>query len=149
MKIALVCTQGGHLTELMQLHKAFLGQDFFFITHHSSRDQDVKKITRSYFTKPIDANLFRFFRSFGVTLKILRTERPDVIISTGAEIAVPFFIIGKLFSIKCIYIESWCRIKTRSIAGRIIYPLADLFLVQWSEMLDVYGEKAKYWGAVI
>jgi UDP-N-acetylglucosamine:LPS N-acetylglucosamine transferase len=88
-------------------------------------------------------------KSFLRIFVLLKKENPDIIISTGAEIAIPVFIIGKLMRIKMVYIESWCRVKTKSGAGRIAYYLADVFLVQWPGLLKLYGKKARYEGAII
>jgi len=83
-------------------------------------------------------------------VKILIKEKPDVIISTGGgDIAVPFCYIGKVLGAKVIFIESLSRITTASAGGRFVYPIADLFLVQWESLLKKYGNKAKYWGKVI
>ena len=81
-------------------------------------------------------------------IKIMRKERPDYIISTGSEIAIPPFLIAKMTKAKTVFIESWCRTKTRSGTGKILYPFADLFLVQWPELLHHYGPKARYEGGV-
>ena len=82
--------------------------------------------------------------------KILTKEKPDVIVSTGGgEIAVPFCYIGKILGAKIIFIETLSRITTPSGGGRLVYPIADLFLVQWESLLKKYGTKAKYWGNVI
>ena len=70
-------------------------------------------------------------------------------VSLGAEIALPFFYLGKLFRIKTIFIESWCRLTDLSKTGRLLYPVTDLFLVQWPQLLSVCGRKARYEGAVI
>ena len=83
-------------------------------------------------------------------VKILIREKPDVIISTGGgEIAVPFCYIVKVLGAKVIFIETLARMTTPSGGGRFVYPIADLFLVQWESLLEVYGSKAKYWGKVI
>ena len=83
-------------------------------------------------------------------VKILLKEKPDVIISTGGgEIAVPFCYIGKVLGAKVIFIETLTRLTTPSGGGKLVYPIADLFLVQWESLLNRYGKKAKYWGKVI
>ena len=69
--------------------------------------------------------------------------------STGSEIAIPAFYIAKLMGIQTIFIESWSRAATRSGTGKIVYPVSDIFLVQWPDLLLLYGSKAKYVGAVI
>jgi UDP-N-acetylglucosamine:LPS N-acetylglucosamine transferase len=149
MKIALVCTHGGHLTETLQILDAFDGHEIFFATHHSARDDDVRKIAPAYFSKSINANPILFLMAFPWAFGVLLREKPDVIFSLGAEIALPFFFWGKVFRKKTIYLESWCRISTLSRAGKIAYPYVDVFLVQWPELLDFCGDKAQYWGAVI
>ncbi|HYH62971.1 MAG TPA: UDP-N-acetylglucosamine--LPS N-acetylglucosamine transferase, partial [Solirubrobacterales bacterium] len=57
----------------------------------------------------------------------------DAILSTGAGLAVPFFIVGKLLRRRLIYVESVTRIETISLSGRLVYPLADRFFVQWPQ----------------
>lgn len=67
-------------------------------------------------------------------LKILPKERPDLIISSGAAPAIPFFWIGKLVGAKTIYIEVFDRIDAPTIAGKMCYPVTDRFIVEWEEM---------------
>ncbi len=70
--------------------------------------------------------------------KILRKERPDLIISSGAASAVPFFYLGKLMGVKTIYIEVLDRIDHSTLSGRLVYLVADRFIVQWEEMKKIY-----------
>ncbi len=93
--------------------------------------------------------LFGSCSPFVGPLNIIRRENPDVILSLGSEIAIPFFFWAKVFQIKSIYIESWCHIKVLSRTGRIVYWLANEFWVQWPQLLEVCGSKAQYHGAVI
>lgn len=88
-------------------------------------------------------------RSIPWVLAVLLKEHPDVILSLGAEIAVPFFYLGRLLGIKTFYIESWCRVEDLSLTGRLLYPVSDIFWVQWPELLCVCGPKASFHGAVI
>ncbi len=149
MKICLVCSHGGHLTETLQILDAFKGHNIFFVTYHSTRDQEVMAIARSYFTDNIGTNVWRMFRSILWAIRILRNERPDVILSLGAEIAIPFFYLAKVMNIKTIFIEGLFRVSDLSKTGRLVYPVADVFLVQWPQLLKVCGAKAEYKGAVI
>ena len=70
--------------------------------------------------------------------KTIRRERPDLIVSTGAAVAVPFFYIGKLFGAKTVYIEVFDRIDKPTMTGKLVYPITDTFVVQWEEMKQVY-----------
>mgnify|MGYP002860287182 CR=1 FL=1 len=80
-------------------------------------------------------------------INTLKKEKPDLIISTGAAAAVPFFYIGKLYGAKLIYIEVFDRIDHSTMTGRMIYPIADKFIVQWEEMKKVY-KKSIYLGSI-
>ena len=149
MKVCVVCSHGGHFTETQQILEAFSGHDLFLATYHSARAAEASQIARSYFTENIGTSVVRMARALGWALKILLKEQPDVIVSMGAEIALPFFYLGKLLGIKTIFIESWCRVENLSKTGKLLYPIADLFLVQWPQLLETYEGKAQYQGAVI
>ena len=69
---------------------------------------------------------------------MLRKERPNLIISSGAAVAVPFFYLGKLFGAKLIYIEVFDRIDKPTLTGKMVYPIVDEFIVQWEEQKKVY-----------
>lgn len=154
MKICLACTHGGHLTEMLGLMDAFEGHDYFFVTYASETSKDIEN---AYFTK-FEKECLNSKTKFGFMLiktlinavKILIKEKPDVIVSTGgADIAVPFCYIGKVLGAKVIFIETLARITIPSGGGRLVYPIADLFLVQWESLLRKYGNKATYWGKII
>jgi beta-1,4-N-acetylglucosaminyltransferase len=149
MKIGLVCSHGGHLTETIQLLEAFHGYEIFFATYFSSRDNDVKSITHAYFCENTSANPFKLLVAFFWAFPIILREKPDVIISLGAEIALPFFFWGIIFGSKTIFIESWCRVEDLSLTGKLVYPFVDVFWVQWPQLLKVCGRKAEYHGAII
>ena len=87
------------------------------------------------------------FKRHLYAFRIIKKEKPDVIITTGALIAFPFCVIGKIMRKKIIYIESFARVNGKSLTGKLVYPFADLFLVQWESMLDVYP-KSKYVGGI-
>ena len=150
MKICLACSPGGHLTQMQRLMPAFEGKDYFFVTYKSEYSQHLE---RAYFIEYKVGYLkerITWLKTIFIALRILLKERPDVLISTGGgEIAIPFCYVGKLLGAKVIFIETLARVTTRSAAGKLIYPLADLFLVQWETLLKKYGKKAQCWGSVI
>jgi UDP-N-acetylglucosamine:LPS N-acetylglucosamine transferase len=81
------------------------------------------------------------------SLKILILERPDMVISTGANIAVNFAILAKLLRIRFLYVESISRSDELSLSGKFIYPIADEFYVQWQGLVAKYP-KAMFKGTV-
>jgi beta-1,4-N-acetylglucosaminyltransferase len=150
LKICLVCSHGGHFTETLQIMDAFTGHIVFFATYHSAREADVLALAPgSYFTKNIGMSVWRMLKAFPWALHILLHEKPQVIVSLGAEIAVPFFFCAKLLGIKTIFIESWCRVENLSMTAKIVYPIVDEFWVQWPQLLKYCGPKARFKGAVI
>jgi UDP-N-acetylglucosamine:LPS N-acetylglucosamine transferase len=146
MKIALVCANGGHFVEMLQLMEAFDSYKFFFITFRGS---DTTALNNAYRFTDYKNILIKFIVLFCSGWYILLKEKPKAVISTGGGgIAVPFCIIAKCLGMKIVYIESFTRIKKSTRGGRFIYLIADLFLVQWESQLAMYGRKARYWGGV-
>ena len=147
MKIALICSHGGHLTQMLRLIKAFERQKIFFITYKNPTTLNLNH--KKYLIENIDTNPKKMIKAFFKTFKILTEEKPDLIISTGSEIAIPAYILARFLRIKTIYIETWSRVKTKSGTGRILYYISNIFLVQWPDLLKKYGKRAEYKGAVI
>jgi UDP-N-acetylglucosamine:LPS N-acetylglucosamine transferase len=146
-KIGLICAQGGHLVEILQLLEAFEGYPHFFITYDEQATLTLKNTYRfANFAK----HPFSLIPAVLKLLFIFLKERPTVLFSTGAEIAIPPFYIGKLlFRTKLIYLECSAQVCRPSLTGRMVYPITDLFLVQWEPLLRHYGPKAKYGGGLI
>ncbi len=148
MKLVLVCSHGGHLTQMQLLWPVFVDHDCILISYRCRRTERLSFVQKKYLLDDIGTSVVRMLRAFSQAARILLLERPDVVLSTGAEIAIPFLWVGKLFGAKTAYIESWSRAQTRSGTGPWVYPIADLFLVQWPALLELYGPKARYEGGL-
>jgi UDP-N-acetylglucosamine:LPS N-acetylglucosamine transferase len=125
---------------------AFEGHETFFITYDAARTRELE---RKYLLRNIGTNPIFMAQAFLSTLIILLREKPKLIVSTGSEIAIPAFYLARLLRIKTIFIESWARVIEPSGTGRLVYPVSDVFLVQWEQLLSKYGKKAKYEGAIV
>jgi len=147
MKIALACSAGGHLTEMQQLEDVYKKFSHFFITFEREDSKELGK--KGYFIIDPKRNPIKLLKNIAQGFKIFLRERPDVVITTGAGVVVPFCYITKLFGKKVIYIESFCRIEEPSLTGRMMYSIADLFFVQWEELLEKYGNKARFCGRLL
>jgi len=146
-KIALICSPGGHLIEVLQLLEAFEGFPIFILTYKEKATLNRKD---TYWIMNLARNPFYLITGVLKILFIFLKERPKVLFSTGAEIAIPSFYIGKfLFRTKLIYLECSAQVYRPSLTGRYVYPITDLFLVQWEPLLRRYGSKAKYVGGLI
>ena len=139
MKIALVGSSGGHLTHLYLLKKFWENEDRFWVTFDKTDAKSILKEERFYpCYYPTNRNVKNTIKNTILAFKILRKEKPDLIISSGAAVAVPFFWLGKLFCAKTVYIEIFDRIDKPTLTGKLVYPVTDKFIVQWEELKKVY-----------
>ncbi len=148
MKICIVASAGGHLTEILRIREAFEKYEHFFITFDRADVRHKLKGKNVYFVCDPKRNPLKFLKNFVQSLKIFLKEKPDAIISTGAGMALPTLFLGKIFGKKIIYIESMAAVYKPSFTGRIAYYLADLFIIQWRH-LKKYYPRAIYGGALI
>lgn len=138
-KLCLVGSSGGHLTHLYMLKPFWQGEERFWITFDKEDARILLKGETLYpCYYPTNRNLKNLVRNTVLAWRILRKEQPDLIISSGAAVAVPFFYLGKLFGAKLVYIEVFDRIDKPTMTGRMVYPIVDKFIVQWEEMKKVY-----------
>lgn len=150
MKACFIASSGGHWEELMCLEEIAAEYDTFYVTEEGGQAEDSCYETMYVFpqiNRYEKKFAWNFIKMFISAAKIMFKERPDVIVTTGALIVFPFCVYGKFMGAKIIYIESFARVHNRSLTGRLIYPLADLFLVQWEPLLKLYP-KAKYVGCI-
>ena len=139
MKICLVGSSGGHLTHLYMLKPFWKSKNRFWVTFNKedarSKLKDEKMYSCYY---PTNRNLKNLVKNTILAIRILKKEKPDLIISSGAAVAVPFFYIGKMMGAKLIYIEVFDRFDKTTLTGRLVYPITDKFIVQWEEAKKVY-----------
>lgn len=138
-KIALVTSSGGHLSQLHMLQETIAPYDHFWVTFDKPDANTLLKgedVHHCYY--PTNRNVKNTLKNAWLAFKLIRKERPSVIISTGAAVAVPFFYIGKLFGCKLIYIEIFDRIDAPTLTGKLVNPICDTMIVQWESMTDVY-----------
>jgi UDP-N-acetylglucosamine:LPS N-acetylglucosamine transferase len=149
-KLCLVCSSGGHLEQMKKLGAMYSKYPHFFISFKNPPMSEFAKKEKTYFIKnpqrqqsaynPLNL-VVSFFQSFRILLK----EKPDFIISTGAGIAVPVCYLAKLFGKKIIFIASAACIAKLNLSSRIMYPIADLFFIQYEHLAKKYP-KAVYRG---
>ena len=148
MKICCICSGSGHLTELMQIESSFKDFEHFFVCFKRQNSIELSKTKKMYFIVDTARNPLKFLWNFFQSLRIFLKEKPDIVLSTGAGMAIAMCYIAKLFGKKIIFIESFCRIKMPSASAKIVYPIADLFFVQWKQNKKIFP-KAKYFGGVL
>ena len=139
LKVCLVGSSGGHLTHLYMLKSFWENKERFWVTFDKQDARSMlkdEKVYPCYF--PTNRNIINLIRNTFVAVRVLRKEKPDLLISSGAAVAVPFFYLAKIMRKKLIYIEVFDRIDKPTLTGRLVYPIVDKFIVQWEEMKTVY-----------
>ena len=113
MKVCFVTSSGGHLTHLMQLKPWWNDKERVWVTFNKADSKSILKDEKKYWCYfPTNRNVKNLIKNTFLAFKVLKKERPDFIISTGAAVAIPFFYLGKLFGAKTIYIEVYDRIDS-------------------------------------
>ena len=150
-----IASTGGHLDELLQLSPCFKKYDYSIVTEKTKSNMGLKKkhgkrvhyiIPGTYTT--LGAKIvypFKLFFNCWISLFLMLKLRPDVVVTTGSHNVGPMCCLAKIFRKKVIFIETFANRTSPTKAGRIIYKFADVFIVQWEEMLEFYPN-AKYGG---
>lgn len=146
IKICCTCSHGGHLNEMLQLQEAFEGHEVFYFCYDA---ETTRPLEHAYLVPNMARNPVEFLKNLVRVYRIFHKERPHLIVSTGAEIAIPVVLVGKLFGTRTLYIECGAQVVRPSVTGRVMYWLADEFYVQWPELLNAYGHRARYSGSLI
>jgi UDP-N-acetylglucosamine:LPS N-acetylglucosamine transferase len=138
-RVLLVGSSGGHLAQLMGLRSWWSTLERAWVTFHT---EDAvghlggERVAWAY--SPTTRNLVNLVRNAGLAWRVLRSFRPDVVVSTGAGVAVPFFVLGRLLGARTVYIEVFDRVDSSTLTGRLCRPFTDLMLVQWPEQVGLY-----------
>lgn len=145
-KICFIASSGGHLQEISWLFDLCGEYDAFLVTECSDFQKKFH-VEKTYYFPKIDRRekhfLLHFLQLIINSAKVMAKEKPDIILSTGALVTVPTLYIGWILGKRVIFMESMARVEGKSLSGKLVYPIADLFLVQWESMLAYYP-KAVY-----
>lgn len=150
LKVCFTASSGGHLEELLALRPLMARYDSFIVTEKTAykpnsegiRHYDMLQVNRQEKTciPRLAVNTFR-------ALRVYLAERPDVVVCTGVLATVPLCLLCKLFGKKLVFIESYAKVKTPTLTGKLLYPFADRFYIQWKELWKFYP-KAEYIGGI-
>jgi UDP-N-acetylglucosamine:LPS N-acetylglucosamine transferase len=146
-KVLIVASPGGHLLQMLALEPAWADADRTWVTLRST---DVEYLLRDerviYGHGPTPRDIGNFFRNLRLARRVMREQNPDVVISTGAGLALPFFLLGRLQRRRLVYVESITRVEKLALTGRLVYPLADAFFVQHGPLNRL--RRARFHGSV-
>ncbi|MFO8013069.1 MAG: hypothetical protein R6X20_07160 [Phycisphaerae bacterium] len=156
-KTLCIVSGGGHLEEAIECFDAFADTDLVVVAYRHRGE--MASFTHPHVRRVRLVSLFGakgplLYLSLAVNLlefvRIFLQERPDILFSTGSEIAIGPFIMAKLlWRTRNIYIETVTRIHECTVTAHWLYRWSDLFLVQWPHQVSMFGPKARYEGRVL
>jgi UDP-N-acetylglucosamine:LPS N-acetylglucosamine transferase len=141
LEVFCVGSAGGHLAQLRVLAPWVDKQRTTWVTFElpdatsALTDHDVV-----FAHSPTTRNLKNLVKNTFLAWRLVKERRPDLIVSTGAAVAFPFFLIGRLYGAKTSYIEVVDRIDSKTLTGRLCRPFTDLFMVQTKSQQALYPE---------
>jgi UDP-N-acetylglucosamine:LPS N-acetylglucosamine transferase len=139
--VLMVCSSGGHLAQLLDLGRLWERDRRSWVTFDTTdavsqlQGEDVV-----WAHHPTTRNLPNLMRNFRLALREVRGRRPDVVVSTGAAVALPFFIVSRALRIPTVYIEVYDRLDGPTLTGRLCRPFTTTFCVQWPEQQRYYRD---------
>ena len=146
IKILAILGKGGHTTQMLRLlGKMPKDHEYSYVICYEDPISE-KKVDGTVYkvnmpSREGDSNFMKTVRTlrtiFQATIALIK-DNPHVVITAGPGVGAIFSYIGKLLGKKVIFIESWARVYSKSDSGKLVYPIADLFFVQWKEMEKVY-----------
>ncbi len=138
-RTCLAYSPGGHRAELERATAGINFADVFHVTFDDGRPAPpgVRRYHLCHPRRSLGRSLVNAWQS----LWVLQRERPALVISTGADVAVPILILAKLMGARVVFIETAGSTEP-TLAGRLVYPFADLFIVQWPDRLQHFPKAA-------
>lgn len=144
MNLLLVASTGGHLSQLIELREWWSQHERQWVTFDKEDARSALAGERVHYAyHPTTRNLPNAARNLVLASRLVHRLRPDVIVSTGAGVAFPFFLVARTLGIRTAYLEVYDRIDMPTLTGRLCYPLSDAFLVQWPQ------QQRRYPGSVL
>lgn len=142
-KICFTASSGGHFEQLMMLKPLMDKYDSFIVTEKT--DYSVMNNDRKvYYLGQVNRNektfIFKMIINSFKSFNIFINEKPDIVISTGALSTIPICILSKIFRKKVIFIESFAKVTSPTLTGKLVYKFADQFYVQWEQLKEYYPD---------
>lgn len=143
-RVLFVCSSGGHLAQLYRLRDWWTGHERAWVTFDKPDAASRLAGERMWCAyHPTTRNAISLLRNLALAVRVLRSYRPEVVISNGAGVALPFFVMAWVLRVPTVYLEVYDRIDSPTLTGRLCRPFTTMFCVQWPE------QQAFYRGSVV
>lgn len=139
--VLMVSTQGGHLTQLLVLEFWWRDRERLWVCPDTPDVADRlrgERVVTSY--SPTTRHLGNAARNLALAVRLLRRERPSLVVSAGAGVAVPFFVVARLLRIPTVFIEVYDRVDSPTMTGRLCGPFTTRRIAQWEQQLEFYPD---------
>lgn len=139
LRVLLVCSSGGHLLQLHRLQPWWEKHDRGWVTFRMADSLSLlagENVVWAH--QPTTRNIPNLLRNLRLAIRLIRRYRPDVVVSSGAGVAFPFFLVARALGSRTVYLEVYDRIDTPTLTGRLCHPLSNLFLLQWDDQMLFY-----------
>ena len=139
MKLLLVASAGGHLAQLWWAQPWWSAHERVWVTfdvpHARQLLADERWIAAYH---PTNRHLPNLVRNLSLARRVLREEQPDLVVSTGAGVGVPFLWLARSVGARSMFMEVYERTTTRSLTGRLVAPVVDAIVLQREAQRRLY-----------
>lgn len=138
-RVMLIASTGGHLAQLTDMWQEWAQDERTWVTFDKADARSTlegEHVVNAF--HPTTRNLRTLVLNLFLAVHVLRRESPDVVVSTGAGVALPFFLVARLLGVPTVYLEVVDRVDSRTLTGRLCRPLSTRFCVQWPEQAEMY-----------
>ena len=137
--LTIIASPGGHLQEILNFENLFHGYNITYLTFYTPALNSFANYNKVIFIKDPARGIIQLFKNFTSSFLIIIKKRPDLVLSTGAGVALPFLIFSKIFGVPIIYFELKCQIFSLTKTGSIVRFFADYIFVQNEFLSKRYG----------
>jgi len=139
-RLLLIASSGGHIFEMFCLREFWGDKDRFWVSFPTADARYLLRDEKEVYwaAHPTVRNIPNLLRNLVLAQRLLRNNRPDMILTTGSGVAAPFLWLARLLGIPTIFVESITRITEISLTARMVKPFATRMLVQWPDLVEKY-----------
>ncbi len=149
LRVLIVCSSGGHLAQLHCLDAWWRHHDRAWVTFDKADARSLLQGERVYWAHhPTNRNFTNLLKNTLLAVRVLARERPELVVSNGAGVAVPFLWLGRAMGARTVYVEVYDRVDSPTLTARLVRPILDRMVVQWEEQKRFYPEGV-FLGAVL
>ncbi|KAL4111108.1 hypothetical protein PRIC1_002789 [Phytophthora ramorum] len=163
IRVMAVLGSGGHTTELLKLMKRLKREMYTPITFVVAETDKTSQAKTELDWKPTETDSFAIIprsrevgqswsstvwttlSSFQSCLGLVYDRRPQLVLCNGPGTCIPicaavllFRILGVQTDSKIVFCESFARVQHLSLTGKLLYYVADEFVVQWPQLQAKY-----------